>query len=98
MSPSLIQHLKDTQQTCYFCGIPIKQSGKDKNKCKAQMHHLIHKEHGGDNSPANLVRLCKVCHKTYHTLFNKLVSGDEGTKRFWYAIEMNLKARRAAGV
>ena len=34
-------------------------------------HHIIHREHGGTDSPENLAVLCVTCHKEWHVKFNK---------------------------
>ena len=31
-----------------------------------EVHHIEHREHGGDNSPANLITLCRTCHGLIH--------------------------------
>lgn len=32
-----------------------------------EIHHITHVEHGGDDSPDNLIVLCKDCHKKKHS-------------------------------
>lgn len=31
-----------------------------------QMHHRLHRSHGGGESPANLLHVCHVCHSKAH--------------------------------
>jgi len=43
------------------------QSCKGKSKDKVlQVHHIIHRKHGGTDKPANLITLCSICHDKLH--------------------------------
>ncbi|UJS26239.1 3'-5' exonuclease [Thiothrix winogradskyi] len=58
--------LKRDGYKCMICGETYKNRG-------LEVHHIIHLEHGGTHSHANLVTLCVVCHNKQHdyTISNK---------------------------
>jgi 5-methylcytosine-specific restriction endonuclease McrA len=40
-----------------------------------QMHHRLHRSHGGDENPANLIHLCLWCHSDAHTRTDRYATG-----------------------
>lgn len=46
---------------CYFCG----KTGE------LEIHHIVARKHGGDDSPENLILLCVVCHRKTENWGNK---------------------------
>jgi len=48
---------------CYFCGQPTND-----------LHHIIPKSLGGDNSILNLIPLCSECETKIHKLIDPLVN------------------------
>jgi DNA mismatch repair protein MutS len=46
------------KEKCEVCGITLSS--------ELEVHHIEHREHGGGNSPRNLIVLCKVCHDKHH--------------------------------
>ena len=59
--------LLSDKNRCYFCGImnPQKVKGK-KFRSLIEVHHIVEKNEGGDNSPNNLVPCCSNCHSKIH--------------------------------
>jgi len=39
---------------------------------RLEVHHIIHKENGGADTPENLITLCDICHDDYHKNKSKL--------------------------
>lgn len=37
---------------------------------KTQLHHIVYQCDGGNDSPDNLINLCRDCHVNYHSLKN----------------------------
>ena len=46
------------KEKCEVCGITLSS--------ELEVHHIEHREHGGGNSPRNLIVLCKACHDKHH--------------------------------
>jgi len=40
-----------------------------------QVHHRLHRSHGGGESPSNLLHLCQPCHGDAHTASDRYVIG-----------------------
>jgi hypothetical protein len=48
-----------TREKCGLCGIDLATVG-------GETHHKVFRSQGGDDSPVNLIRLCRVCHDAAH--------------------------------
>ncbi len=66
---------------CYLCGEYVGRAG--------EVHHIVHRAHGGRNYTWNLVYLCVDCHHEYHRNARWAEKTQEkspdaaGDKKFW---------------
>lgn len=53
---------------CYFCGVtePKNESKDKKFRRVVEVHHIIERNEGGDNSASNKVACCGNCHSKIH--------------------------------
>jgi 5-methylcytosine-specific restriction endonuclease McrA len=58
----LKRSLKDAcNHKCVLCGIA------ESRWVKLEIHHLVHRKHGGTNDPSNLMPVCSLCHSKLHS-------------------------------
>jgi len=58
----LKESLKDAAgRCCVLCGVP------ESPWLKLQIHHIVHRKHGGSNDPINLMPVCALCHGKLHS-------------------------------
>jgi 5-methylcytosine-specific restriction endonuclease McrA len=46
---------------CVLCNI------KESQWVKLEIHHIVHRKHGGTNDPSNLMPVCSLCHSKLHS-------------------------------
>jgi len=76
--------------TCQKCG---------KDKCELDIHHKIPYRYTNDNSPSNLITLCKSCHSTVEWMINEYrirndhtldIANEKHKDMVWSAMENEL--------
>lgn len=58
--------------TCRFCGT-TQEEHKDTNGSGLEVHHIIPRKNGGEDEAANLVTLCRSCHRTMEELHGQAI-------------------------
>jgi len=65
--------------TCQMCG------------CKEQLevHHIMHRQHGGSDHPYNLITLCTSCHDRVHGRIEVKIAKNQTKLDFWNEKEVS---------
>ena len=61
------QVLQRDNHECRFCGVSD-EAHRDEHGQGLDVHHVIPRADGGNDSPRNLAALCRSCHRTMETL------------------------------
>lgn len=80
---------------CEVCGFSFKEHD---NK-RLHRHHVRPKEHGGDDTRANLITLCPNCHSIAHILLrNALLLGTDETYDLYRKEYLIVRIHRYSGL
>lgn len=60
---------------CRLCAVPISPTAYRLSR-RMEHHHLDYRSRGGENTTANLIRICRRCHELIHVKALLRVSGD----------------------
>ena len=86
----ILNYLLRDNNTCQLCG---------KDNCKLDIHHKIPYRYSNDNSPSNLITLCKSCHSTVEWMINEYrirndhtldIANEKHKDMVWSAMEKEL--------
>lgn len=64
--PVRVSVLERDHHQCKQCEWSYEKKRKGDPRVLLELHHIEHHEHGGSNTPENLITLCNVCHDSVH--------------------------------
>lgn len=83
--------IKNKYYSLYYTIIDTRKSTPLPNNVRAEVHHIIPKCLGGDDSPENLVKLTPKEHFLCHKLLTKITNGVHARK-MWFALNNFLRS------